>query len=513
MVSLLITDTHLVCAEWSNTSDNKKVLTNLCTVSFNVSISSLYQRETEINSTIEIAFNQLIETIRLHGKEVSIIVHRDLLNEELIITPDHLHYDDLYDYFLWRQEQKWGKNYKDNTNLFVQTYPNTSNQYLLVECNLYLIEIVKLTISEHSGIPVWMGSATTPLFDLNTNDTVYVFDDKQSYQYIYRGNNRCSLGRIKFKSGDLQISGYSKSSDESDFNNLTFNLMDVVSDNKLSKWESKSFKQLSFINSIVMEGVSVPKSSTSGELNLLAVLINFSNNKSNINFFNVSKINNWIPKMIKEPKKPKKKSKQIMSSQTKSKESKHSPIYIFLTLVIMFAGLIYLNNRESLSDLAIFNLFDNGIESIKTDEQDTIVSFKNPAIDEILLSIIPTNIETLLIRNDSLLVNIQDSIGIEPKTFIVNRDVDNFKNDSLSVEILMEKIIEEYPTAVFHKPLSSQSTFIPIMVKVLSKSLPVEELNYITSLSRNLTVEQVKLRRDPNTFEFITVFYLSISTD
>ncbi len=506
MVSILITDTNLVCTEWSLSENKNRVVTGIYSVPFDHPLSSLFFNEREINSTIEIAFRHLIENVSLHGKDVSVVVDKDIVTEEVVHNSENLHQDELYDYFLWKQSQKWGKNYSDHSSLYVQQYPENANQYLLSKCNSHLIEIIKLTISEHSGNPVWMGSHTTLLFDHSNQKTVFVYDDKQSYQYLFRGQGGLSVGKFRFANGQVKLSGNEQTDHFQKDNNIV--LLDKLSDKKQKYWDTLSINLIDPKTSIILEGLSIPENMSYSDINLLKYLIFYEHNPSNINYFGSDKMKLWSAPPKKSVRKKKKTKKVMVKKVSKSKESKQYPVFIFFTLAILFTGLIYLNNADTIDTSFVQNL----IPKYTLPEDVTEAVIEDPIILSSLHEVLNKQnfdlVTSFTLENDTLAITILQSDDMSITATELINPIQSQNETYFSENVILDSLNTVNPTVKVYKPEYTGEDYTPVMLKIETDSVPFDAIDLISEFAKNLKIDKIRTEKHDNTFT--TIFYLSI---
>lgn len=522
MVSILITDTNLVCAEWSSSEDKKRIVTNLFSIPFDHSLSSIFQNETEINSTIEIAFRHIIENISISGKKVSVILHQNIVREETLSVTEKLYKDDLYDYFQWRLTQKWGSNHRKLNQLFVQNYPENPECYLLSQCNAHLIEILKLTISEHSGIPVWLGSHSTVIFDKVDYNTVYLYEENQSYKYLHRGKDEISTGTFRIQHGGIKYTGLSEDDEKKSILNKDSSLilMDEFSDKKQDSLKSIVKNIQRPASDINFEGVIVSDEITQSELNLLSLFINYSQNTSNINYFESNQMMRWDyppKKKIKLKKKKAKAGKAV--KETKSKESKQYPAFIYFTLTILFFGLIYLNNIDSINTLFITRIMEHFSASEQETEEPQSIMEEEFTLIQLLQKHDSNRLYSFTVNNgrldlsyystDSLAINMYD---VDISKNIKAMEIPNAELDSepFTIESLTDTLSALYNGMMFYSPEYEGNDFVPLMTRIETDLLPIEVVEMFFHFPRNVQINKIKsVREDPNS-KFVTVFYLSV---
>lgn len=535
MVSILITDAKLVCAEWSNTEKKKHIATNLCAISFNHHLSTVLDDEAELNAVIGTAFSQLIEIIPLNGRDVTIGVHQELLLEEIVTVNDELHIDDLYDYFIWRQNQKWGKTFHKDYSLFAQNYPENPNQYFVNECPTHLIEIIKLTVSELSAQPIWMGPEHILFLETSNHRSVYIFEENNLYRFLHRGQNGIASGKLRFLAGGFKLLEESKTMTIADIFNTENNIIivDNLSENKLSRWAPYDHNIMDHSNEVVIEGVFIPEETTSRELNSLTRLIIHDDHESNMNYFRQNNITMWKPQEVQVKKeKSHNVEKKITTLRKKNEKStlrlnKQISSFISVIIALLFVGLIYLNSRDSSQpDLNPVPFVQDTLQSnIHMSEMSELTKANGQLLSliEILGKQDIKNITSLKLQDGVLVIETDSSLDISEKDTVdqeyIEKNIIGLNVESLfipkqinwvSVDSAVKDIHSHFPTARFYIPQAKSSKFRPLMIRTVSNFPPQKLIDYIATFADNIRFNKLIIERQEDQLQFSTVFYLSV---
>jgi len=535
VVSILITDAKLVCAEWSNTEKKKHIATNLCAVSFNHPLLSVLDDEAELNAVIGTAFSQLIEIIPLNGRDVTIGVHQDLLFEEILTVNEELHVDDLYEYFIWRQNNKWGKTFHKDYSLFAQIYPENPNQYFITECPTHLIEIIKLTVSELSAQPIWMGPEHVLYLETCNHRSVFIFEENNQYRFLHRGKNGIASGKLRFLAGDIKLLEESKTMTIADIFNTENNMIivDNLSENKLSRWAPYHHNIMNPSNEVVIEGVFIPEETNSRELNSLTRLIIHDDHESNMNFFRQNIITMWKPQEVQEKKgKSHNVENKITTLQKKKEKStlrlnKQISSIISVTIALLFVGLIYLNSRDSSQpDLNLVPFVQDTLQSdIHMPEISELTKANGQLLS--LIEILGTqdikNITSLKLQEGILVIETDSFLFISGKDTgnqeHIEKNIKELNVESLfiskqmnwvSADSAVKDIHSHFPTARFYIPQTKSSKFRPLMIRTVSNYPPQKLIDYIATIADNIRFNKLIIKRQEDQSQFSTVFYLSV---
>ena len=86
MIGIVISDTFLITAVWSDGDNNDLTLHNVKQIDYNEPIDSILYNEGELNSVLGIALRRASEVIPFSGQDIAVAISDDFIHHDSIGT-------------------------------------------------------------------------------------------------------------------------------------------------------------------------------------------------------------------------------------------------------------------------------------------------------------------------------------------------------------------------------------------------------------------------------------------
>ncbi len=360
MISLVLSNSHLLCGQWSTGKDSS-IITSLTLVELTHEFNELINKRSEINSVINIAFKQLSEKHNFEDITVEISLEDNLFYHDRFKGESLLSKSEVWDYIKWETKQKWGK-FGDNFATYCEVYKEKPDQYHTVTCNSRILESLKDEVISMGGQLRWLGPNSTlllgPYFEI---DKIFVLNEGSFYRVFHRSEGGFNHGRIRFLKSGIKFTEVVGNKDELEnvFNTRrerkSFFMLEPVSEKRQSHWENYNIIELIPFEKIDIEGIETPKKINVRYLNILTAMINRDPNLKILNLVNPPGI---FELSAEERKFEDKHLHEIPSLvERSSNENKISPLtkikrkkgwkYLFIIILASGLGLFLLNSPTS----------------------------------------------------------------------------------------------------------------------------------------------------------------------
>ncbi|MEE9190063.1 MAG: hypothetical protein V3U16_04770 [Candidatus Neomarinimicrobiota bacterium] len=360
MISLVLSNSHLLCGQWSTGKDSP-ILTSLTLVELTHALNDLINKKSEINSVINIAIKQLSEKHNFEDMPVEISIEDNLFYHERFKGESLLSKSEVWDYIKWEAKQKWGK-FGDNFITYCEVYKEKPDQYHTISCNSRILESLKDEVISMGGQLQWLGPDSTlllgPYFEI---EKVFVLDEGSFYRVFHRSDGGFNHGRIRFLASGIKFTEVVGNKDvlETVFNTekerKSFFMLEPISEKRQSHWENYNTIELIPFEKINIEGIEIHKNINVRYLNILTAMINRDPELKILNLMNPP----GIFELTVEERKLKDKHLQDGPSleEGSSDEKKISPStkikrkkgwkYLFIIILVLGFGLILLDSPAS----------------------------------------------------------------------------------------------------------------------------------------------------------------------
>ena len=574
MIHLSISESHLLCLQWSENNGNPFLLS----VSNKVlpkPLSVLEQSENEIISVINAGLHLIREDISFEGEQVYVTIPDMFTNSVLVSSDEDMTENDAWDFALWTIQQRWSTDSKFEN--FGRSFGENSNQLFAISISTTFTEPIKMAILELGGEPIWMGTESSVFFGLNPEKGCTVFYvNKNGYNYYQYSQSSFQNGIAKFLKGNWNFQALKGSDNVQDVFKGQLLVAGSLSEKRKAHFKGHRIKQIVSLTGINYEANILPKDVKEENLYVFSALATGTVKGVAINFFDQPGIQpyNYVKKeLIKPLETVKIKSladkRKTSKKLNKKKDSVWLKAFLYFFFFVTITGMLVYDQRPELfrqvfskfNNLKLNNLYSTDVDSsfIKVEEEvemsseivedvtslhsessiksQILVSTALKALsltdshEIILLSISDGNMDLELLGSKTMDAPI-DSIG-DVLNYSLRQVPSNsqFKHGYLvqykaSSEFFIEGSKEQIDSLRFYVENIQNSLFkelnkiekksktqIPIIIRLNGDNYIQTFLNYILSKTKNLALEKFVYKGKSLQTLPTAVFYMSIYTD
>lgn len=359
VILLSLSESHLTCAHWSPTGE-RPLLTGITRESFSRPLPEVFYSESEFTSLINTSLHKVLEVIPFEGNQVQVVVPNSFVVYDFQDQVAELSLADTWDYIQWKHSQRWGALVEKRQLFGCPIGKSNAIQYL--SCPSVLTTVLKLTIAEQGGRPVWMGPEATvfqPRLQRQYSAVVFI---KGSVYELYRitesgftyGTLRFSQGKLRLVTGVGDLNWIEKLLEKSEANSvddreLPLLIVDPLSERRQQHWVSLNVQYLPTLEGVNTEEVSIPETIDQRTLNVITAAIE-TPPEEQLNMFGAVGLQEKVAP-IPQPAEPqvKKEKKKAKKETAPKKEHRQTTLQILTALVFIGAIIftIYLKTRSA----------------------------------------------------------------------------------------------------------------------------------------------------------------------
>ena len=302
MIGIVISDTFLITAVWSDGDNNNLTLHNVKQIDYNEPIDSILYNEGELNSVLGIALRRASEVIPFSGQDIAVAISDDFVHHDSLGTEVDLAREDYWDYITWIEKKK-NRPDGQKMSVFGQIYLPDEINIHTVSCSSTLIRTIKLSISELGGNPYWMGPSSSVIIDAgHVSDAAVVIKNKNQYKFYMVKNCRFDHGVIAFSSGQPKIINSTESGEytlgsfkliQSDIDDIPIYSPGKLGRQALACWEQSDLRKMEPFDDIKLSS-SIDNKTEHFESNILSSLVLGASTRHSFNFFEEEKISDFL---------------------------------------------------------------------------------------------------------------------------------------------------------------------------------------------------------------------------
>ena len=290
MISLIITNTHILFGDWSSNKD-KYVLNDLKYIALSKPIKEVLKAQNSIRTVLK----EALDKFPTKGNQVAIAIDDELLFHDKFASEESLTKREIWDYIQWETKQKWGElgNYYTTFAEIDSPNPNVLHS---ITCPAFLITEIKALITSQGGKLIWAGPVSTIYLENSQyRNAIYMIDDESFIKFFYRGRDGYSEGKLRFIAGqpsitvgigdkEEQTSIFKSPNDARDFISID------VSDAKNTYLRQYRHKRIVPFDGIDVKVDDIPEDVSFRSLNALSIMIRDFSFDNLVDFFNPTKI-------------------------------------------------------------------------------------------------------------------------------------------------------------------------------------------------------------------------------
>ncbi len=296
VILLSLSESHLTCAHWSPTRE-RPLLTGITQESFSRPLTEVFYSESEFTSLINTSLHKVLEIIPFEGNQIQVVVPNSFVVYDFQDQVAELSLPDTWNYIEWKHSQRWGV-LAEKRQLFGWPVGSKSNAVQYLSCPSVITTVLKLTIAEQGGRPVWMGtegSVFQPHFDRLYSAVIFVQGNVyELYRATEAGFTYCTL---RFSQGGLRlINGggdlnwvenflLKPEINSPDVGELPLLIVDPLSERRQRHWEALNIHYFQPLEGVNTEEVTIPETIDQRTLNIITTVVGTSPEEHGINMF------------------------------------------------------------------------------------------------------------------------------------------------------------------------------------------------------------------------------------
>ena len=337
MIHLAISDSHLLCAQWS-VKDGRSILTSFSYKPLPRPLNVHGNSKSEIISVLNAGLHLVREDISFEGDKVYVTIPDHYCDSVLVPIDSELTENDGWAFAKWTIDQRWSS--EDSCQYYGRSFLGDSQSIFAIRVPNLFIEPIKLAIQELGGDAVWMGTESSTFFGLYPELGCTVFlPSSNGYRYYQYSQSSFQNGSARYIKNQWKLHPVvgSNSDKKAFIGNLLY--AGKFSEKRKTNFKGRRIKQLTAFAGMAVEGEILPKNVKEDDLYVLTAIATGQTEGVAINFFSRSGLQKYHyeklealppkPKKVKK-KKPKPKKKKIR----KDRELLKPTLYIFFFMVI-----------------------------------------------------------------------------------------------------------------------------------------------------------------------------------
>ena len=563
MIALIVSDTHILMGEWNSGKGNFS-LEDLKYIPLSNSIKEVLKSQNALQTDLKSAINRF----QLKGKDVIIAIDDDLLYHDKFTTDESISNKEIWNYIQWETKQKWGELGHFYTT-FAEKDSVSSSILHCVTCPSFLISEIKTIVANKRGNPIWAGPISSIFLEnKEISNGVYMVDDESFVKFYFRGRDGYSEGKLRFLSGQPNISVLVGDKEEqtklfkTQNDVFKFVTIDLIPDSKNTNLRQYKPQRMIPFEGIVVNVEDVPEDISFKFLNALSILIKDFSFKYLINFFNPNQIqeknyeglgeigfdesgNRVEGESTTSKLKPKKeginKTKKVRKKRRRHNKKRSLLPYLLLVLLgaIVYYFIFNENGKDlfstlkekiglpnSTNDSNIIMHFDSELNRSKgiIESYSNLTSVISP--DSILSLVLLNNAGSIeFIGGDSLDIPninptnysvdpIEDGNGIKQTVdFDINFIVATKNNIWMSDDEVINQLKNTFlidQVRVLENITENGLTYKPIIIRVDSVDMVDKLTKYFEFIGDNVIVRKISIINSIPTSEFSCTFYISV---
>ncbi len=403
MIHLAISDSHLLCAQWS-VKDGRPLLTSFSYKTLPRPLSVLKNSDTEIISVLNAGLHLIREDIPFEGNQVYVTIPDDYCQSVLVALDSEMTENDGWEFAQWTLNQRWQS---DNSyEYFGRSFDGKTKSVFALRVATLFTEPIKLAIQELGGEAVWMGTESSAFYALSPEKGCTVFHPKTNgYRYYHYSQNSFQSGTARFLKEEWILHPRVGSETGQDAFKGQLIVAGQLSDKRKTHFKGRRIKQLTALEGVIVEGAIIPKEIREEDLYVLTAIATGSIQGVALNLFGRLGLQKYAyekPVVAEKPKvlppKPEKKTAVKTKPKPKLKKKRNilqPALYLFFFATIGFM-LIY-DQKPELLRLTPQNAI---VESPQVDEANP-VKFVSPV--ELEESTALKEVPDFLVKSQSLI--------------------------------------------------------------------------------------------------------------
>ena len=437
MIHLSISDSHLLCAQWTQ-KGGRPLLTSFSYKTLPRSLRLLQKSESEIISVLNAGLHLIREDIPFEGEKVYVTIPNEYCKSVIVPIEADMTENDGWELSLWSIKQRW--HFENSCEYFGRSFEGKTKSVFATRVSTIYTEIIKLAIQELGGEPLWMGSESSAFFALNPDEGCTVFHlEKNGYRYFHFSKESFENGKARYINGKWKLNPIVGSTSNKEVFKGRLIVAGKLSNKRKANFKGHRIKQMIALEGISVEGNIIPKKVKEEDLYTTTAIATGTTEGVALNFFDSPGLQQYRYEKTVSSEKPKaasvKKKTKKVKPKVKRKKKKINILkptlymFFFMTIGIM---LTYDQKPEFFDFLSMSNLEKSPIvdQEIKDDIVAQVeVEIEKPPIEgpNYLIesqSLISTVIGTFDLLQDQQILLLSISDGQMDLEIVCNKTMD-----------------------------------------------------------------------------------------
>ena len=399
MIHLAISDSHLLCAQWSK-KEGQPLLTSLSYKKLPRSLSALNNSKTEIISVLNAGLHLIREDVPFEGDKVYVTIPDHYCHSATVALEPELTENDGWEFAEWTITQRWASS--GQFEFFGRFFERRIKSVYAIRVSTIFTEPIKLAIQELGGEAVWMGTESSVYFGLNPEKGCTVFHPyTNGYQYFQYSQDSIQSGTARFLKDEWKIHPLAGSEVDKDVFKGKLLFSGKLTDKRKANFKGFRIKQMAALAGLSLERDMVPSGVKEEDLHASTAIATGTIKGVALNFFDkpgLQKFEYEKPISVKKPKAEVKGSEKKKSKEHKAKK-KISFLQPLLSLFffVTIGAMIAIDQKPELFD-PVLKYTDNFFPKVDKPTQDV---GKKDVIEA--LKVLPKNESEYLLKSQSLI--------------------------------------------------------------------------------------------------------------
>jgi hypothetical protein len=343
LIHLAISDSHLLCAQWSE-KEGQPLLTSLSYKKLPRSLSALNISKTEIISVLNAGLHLIREDVPFEGDKVYVTIPDHYCQSAMVPLESELTENDGWEFAEWTIMQRWANS--GQFEFFGRFFERRIKSVYAIRVSTIFTEPIKLAIQELGGEAVWMGTESSVYFGLNPEKGCTVFyPSTNGYQYFQYSQDSIQSGTARFLKDEWKIHPLAGSDVVKDVFKGKLLFSGKLTDKRKANFKGFKIKQMAAFAGLSLERDMVPSGAKEEELHASTAIATGTIKGVALNFFDKPGLQKFEYEKPISVKKKKPKVKESVKKKPKKYKAKKNinflqpllSLFFFVTIGTMIA--------------------------------------------------------------------------------------------------------------------------------------------------------------------------------
>ena len=320
MIHLSISDSHLLCAQWTQ-KGGRPLLTSFSYKTLPRSLRLLQKSESEIISVLNAGLHLIREDIPFEGEKVYVTIPNEYCKSVIVPIEADMTENDGWELSLWSIKQRW--HFENSCEYFGRSFEGKTKSVFATRVSTIYTEIIKLAIQELGGEPLWMASESSAFFALNPDEGCTVFYlDKNGYRYFHFSKESFGNVKARYINGKWKLNPIVGSTSYKKVFKGRLIVAGKLSNKRKANFKGHRIKQMIALEGISVEGNIIPKKVKEEDLYTTTAIATGTIEGVALNFFDSPGLQQYRYEKTVSSEKPKAASAKKEKKKTKKVKPK-----------------------------------------------------------------------------------------------------------------------------------------------------------------------------------------------